>query len=227
MVRTKRLKWEKNQALARVFEPPVREIVAGRTFMRGTWHGEVFGNDRPITLELGCGKGAYTMALARRYPERNFIGVDIKGHRFWTGAQAAHDEGLENVAFLRTKIEFIERTFADREISQIWVTFCEPQLQDSRGTKRLTSPLFFARYRRLLVPGSLVHIKSDSPGLYEKTLAELRERNYEVLVHSDDVHGQLVHGAERELAELLSVRTDYESRWIEEGRRIHYIQVRV
>lgn len=227
MVRTKRQKWLKNRSLERVFEPPVREIVAGREYLRGSWHAEVFGNDAPITLELGCGKGAYTVELGRRYPDRNFIGVDIKGHRFYTGAQAAHDEGLQNVAFLRTKIEFIERTFAPAEAGEIWITFCEPHPEDERGTKRLTSPLFFQRYRRILAPGSLVHVKSDSPVLYERTLEELAEGDHEVSLASDDVHGRLVHGVDDELRGLLEIRTDYEERWIDEGRRIHYIQVRV
>ena len=124
----------------------------GRVCTKGQWAQAVFGNDHPITLELGCGKGEYTVGLARRHPERNFIGVDIKGHRFWRGAKdEPEEEGLGNVAFLRTKIEFVQNFFAAGEVSEIWLTFSDPQPKDEKGTKRITSEIFLRRYRQFMV----------------------------------------------------------------------------
>ena len=128
--------------------------------------GDGFGNDRPITLELGCGKGEYTVGLARRHPDRNFIGVDIKGHRFWRGAKTSSEEGLDNVAFLRTKIEFVQNFFAEGEVAEVWLTFSDPQPKDEKGTKRITSEVFLKRYQQFMVPGGLIHVKSDSELLY-------------------------------------------------------------
>ena len=226
MTRTKRQKWELNRRLPRVFEPPISEVVGGREFLRGTWHERVFQSEHPITLELGCGRGTYTVELARRFPGRSFVGVDVKGHRFCTGARQAAEEGLANVAFLRGKIEFIERYFAPAEVAEIWLTFSDPQPRDGKGTKRITSPCFLERYARILVPGGLVHVKSDSPLLYCRTREGALAAGHEVLAASDDVHGRFVHECEPELAELLSIRTPYEERWVAAGRRIHYLRIR-
>ena len=138
--------------------------------LRGRWR-EQFGNDNPITLELGCGKGDYTIALARIHPERNYIGVDIKGARLWRGAKTSNEEQMKNVAFIRTRIELIDRFFAEGEVSEIWITFCDPQLK--KPNKRLTSPRFLDTYRRFLAPGSIMHLKTDSQELYDYTLNEV------------------------------------------------------
>lgn len=227
MTRTKRQKWELNRRLPRVFEPPIAEVVRGAEFLRGTWHAGVFGNQHPITLELGCGRGTYTVELARRHPARSFVGVDVKGHRFATGARAAAEEGLANVAFLRGKVEFIERYFAPAEVAEIWLTFSDPQPRDGKGTKRITSPYFLERYARVLAPRGLVHVKSDSPLLYRRTREGALAAGHEVLAASDDVHGRFVRECEPELAELLAIRTTYEERWVAAGRRIHYLRIRL
>ncbi len=227
MPKRKRLKWERNRALPHVYQPCMRSLVDGALFRRGTWHDETFGNRNPITLELGCGEGTYTVELARRYPERNFIGVDIKGHRFWKGAQRAHDEGLTNAAFLRAKVEFLDRCFAADEVDELWLTFSDPQPKDERGTKRITSSLYLGLYQTFVRPGGLVHVKSDSPFLFETTRDGARAEGYELRVESDDVHGALIPSAPPELASLLSLVTKYEQRWIREGRKIHYLQVRL
>lgn len=221
------MKWERNRALPRVYQPSVRGLVDGELFLRGQWHDDVFGDRRPITLELGCGAGTYTVELARRHPERNFVGVDIKGHRFWKGAQAAHDEGLTNVAFLRARVEFLDRCFAGDEVDELWLTFSDPQPKDERGTKRITSSLYLGFYQTFVRPGGLVHVKSDSALLYESTRDGARADGYEVLVESDDVHGELVRRAPAALAEVLRFVTPYERRWIAEGRRIHYLALRL
>jgi len=227
MAKQKRLKWERNRALPRVHQPCMRSLVEGAEFRRGTWHDETFGNRNPITLELGCGEGTYTVELARRYPGRNFIGVDIKGHRFWKGAQRAHDEGLGNAAFLRAKVEFLDRCFAEDEVDELWLTFSDPQPKDERGTKRITSSLYLGLYQTFVRPGGLVHVKSDSPLLFETTREGARAAGHEVLVESADVHGAPIPGASTELLDLLAVVTPYERRWIREGRRIHYLQIRL
>lgn len=221
------MKWERNRALPRVFQPSVRGIVDGEVFQRGRWHDDVFGNARPITLELGCGEGTYTVELARRYPDQNFIGVDIKGHRFWRGAQSAHDAGLTNVAFLRTRVEFLDRCFDRDEVAELWLTFSDPRPKDDRGTKRITSSLYLGFYQSLVRPGGLVHVKSDSALVFDTTREGSLVEGYEVLQESRDVHGEFVRRAPAALAELLSLVTPYERRWIAEGRPIHYLQVRL
>ena len=181
----------------------------------------------PITLELGCGKGEYTVGLARRHPERNFIGVDIKGHRFWRGAKTSQEEGLKNVAFLRTKIEFVHHFFAAGEVHEIWLTFSDPQPKDEKGTKRITSEVFLQRYREFMVPGGLVHIKSDSPLLYALSKEGWIGAGFEVLEDSQDVYADLVHRVDPAFADVLNIRTFYEQRWLEEGKKIHYLRTRV
>ena len=166
MGKDKLRKWKENAGFSHVFEPDIKSIVDGAGLNRGEWARSIFGNEHPITLELGCGKGEYTVGLARRHPERNFIGVDIKGHRFWRGAKTSVEEGLNNVAFLRTKIEFVHHFFAPGEVDEIWLTFSDPQPKDEKGTKRITSEVFLERYRRFMVPGGIIHVKSDSPLLY-------------------------------------------------------------
>jgi tRNA (guanine-N7-)-methyltransferase len=206
----------------------LQAAVEGVEFVhKGKWREDVFGNDHPIVLELGCGKGEYTVGQARKYPDKNFVGVDIKGHRFWRGAKTANQEELKNVAFLRTRIEFIDRFFAPGEVDEVWITFSDPQPKDEKGTKRITSSIFIERYKKFLKPGSLVHIKSDSPLLYELSKESYIEAGYDILVDSQDVYGELVHRVDPELRELLEIRTFYEQMWLEEGRKIHYMQLRV
>lgn len=227
MGKGKQAKWADNQTFQHVFEPPLNEIIAGRTFMKGEWHKLVFKNDNPITVELGCGKGEYTIGLARKYPDRNFIGVDSKGHRIWTGARQSVDENLDNVAFLRTKIEFINSFFTTDEIDEIWLTFSDPQPKDEKGTKRLTSPIFIDRYKKFIKAGSIIHVKSDSQWLYDNTIKELRENGYEIVHDSNDLYGGLIHTLDDSLADLLRIRTYYEQLFIEKGAVVKYIQFRV
>ena len=156
-------KWNENAEFSHVFEPDLQSIVDGATLNKGVWAEKVFGNDHPVVLELGCGKGEYTVGLARRHPEVNFIGVDIKGHRFWRGAKTSEQEGLNNVAFLRTRIEFVQNFFAPNEVSEVWLTFSDPQPKDEKGTKRITSELYLERYRSFMVSGGFIHVKSDRP----------------------------------------------------------------
>ena len=182
----------------------------------GSW-SDHFGNANPITLELGCGKGDYTLALARIHPDRNYIGVDIKGARLWRGAKTAIEEPLANVAFIRTRIEMIDRFFAPGEVSEVWITFCDPQ--PKKPGKRLTSPRFLDTYDRFLAPGSLMHLKTDSQELYDYTLNEvLPSRSAEVLAATDDLYNSSYEG------EAKLTQTFYERMFLAEGKPITYIE---
>ena len=164
-----------------------RELILRDHAIKGNWNRDMFAKPQPIVLELGCGKGDYTIALARRHPEMNFIGVDIKGARLWKGAKEATEENMGNVAFLRTRIEFIDAFFGPGEVSQIWLTFSDPQLRGSENA-RLTSPLFLQRYSRFLEPGGIVHLKTDSRFLYEYTQSVIRANSLEVLASGLDIY---------------------------------------
>lgn len=229
MGKGKLVKWQELATFERVFEPTLQEAVDGTDYeLKGSWSQKVFGNDHPIVLELGCGKGEYTLAQARRDPSRNYIGVDIKGQRVWRGAKTANEEEMQHVAFLRTRIEFVDRYFGPNEVSEIWLTFSDPQPKDEKGTKRITSSVFIEkRYRKFLKPGSLIHVKSDSPLLYQLTKEGYEEAGYEILYDSSDVYGELIHRVPDDLRELLEVKTFYEQMWLEEGRKIHYLQIRI
>ena len=201
--------------LENVVEHPFSVIDDVAFPLRGNWKRDFFKNDNPIVLELGCGRGEYTVALARRFPEKNFIGVDIKGARMWTGATEAKNEGLENVGFLRTNIEIIDRLFAQGEVSEIWLTFPDPQMK--KFTKRLTSSLFLARYRNILSSDAVVHLKTDSNFMFTYTKYITEVNNLSVLECIDDVHGQ------DEVSDIMQIRTYYESQWLSRGITIKYI----
>ena len=168
-------------------EPGSRELKLNDHAIKGRWGQEMFGNDHPIVLELGCGKGDYTIALARRHPEINYIGVDIKGARLWKGAKTATEEEMPNVAFLRTRIEFIDAFFGPGEVSDIWLTFSDPQLRGSENA-RLSSPLFLERYRHFLAPGGVIHLKTDSRYLYEYTKAVAEVNDLQILLSGTDIY---------------------------------------
>ena len=175
-----------------------RELVLNDHAIKGNWGREMFGNDNPIVLELGCGGGEYTIALAERNPSVNYIGVDIKGARLWKGAKYATEHALPNVAFLRTRIEFITAFFAPSEVSEIWLTFSDPQLSGSENS-RLSSPMFLERYRSFMVPGGIVHLKTDSRFLYEYTMSVIRANNLSLIACGTNVYGEGIHFCEPSL----------------------------
>jgi tRNA (guanine-N7-)-methyltransferase len=185
--------------------------------MKGNWQKH-FGNSNPITLELACGKGEYAVGLAQLYPDRNFIGVDIKGNRIWVGAKKAINQGLSNVAFLRTQIDKIHEYFASGEIDEIWITFPDPQLRRSRAKKRLTHSKFLTLYQLFLIPNGVIHLKTDSPVLYNFTKIVLQLHNIKAVVDLDNVH-ETAH----QIPEL-AIKTHYEGLDIAESNRIHYLQ---
>ncbi|MFT3749230.1 MAG: tRNA (guanosine(46)-N7)-methyltransferase TrmB [Agriterribacter sp.] len=188
--------------------------------MKGKWH-EFFGNTNAITLELACGKGEYTVSLARQYPDRNFIGVDLKGNRIWAGAKKTLEEGLKNAAFLRTQIERITNYFDEGEVSEIWITFPDPQLRISRAKKRLTHPRFLRLYEKILEKDGVIHLKTDSPDLYNFTLLVAELYALPVLESVDDVYAQSAMHPD------LKIKTYYESLDIAGSSKVHYIKFKV
>lgn len=204
-----------------VVECPFWKLKADGFPMRGRWHADFFKNDNPIVLELGCGRGEYTVGLARQYAEMNFIGVDIKGSRMWHGAQHALTEGLNNVGFLRTNIEFIHEMFAANEVSEIWLTFSDPQMK--KPTKRLTSTFFMERYRRFLIDGGRIHLKTDSNFMATYTCLMAEHNHLPIEQRADDLYADQV----AEGSPLTTIQTYYEQMWLERGLSIKYLCFRL
>ncbi len=182
---------------------------------KGRWQ-DYFGNNNPIVLELGCGKGEYTVGLARKFPGKNFIGIDIKGARMWTGATQALEKDLTNVAFLRTRIELINHFFTQDEVSEIWITFPDPQMK--KTNKRLTSSRFMEQYSRLLKEEGIIHLKTDSNFLYRYTKAMIKENRLDLLFDTDDLYNSGLN------EDILEIRTFYEQQWLSRGLNIKYIR---
>lgn len=218
MGKDKLRRFAENRTFACFVQPEFEEVFQQEHPLKGHWNEEFFHNDRPIVLELGCGKGEYTVALARRHPEKNFIGIDIKGARMWRGAKTATEEGLSNAGFLRTRIEFIRSLFAAGEVSEIWITFPDPQLKTRRAKKRLTGPLFLEHYATLLRPDGVIHLKTDSQHLYRYTQAVIDHYGLECRAANNDIYGS-GYADER-----LSVKTAYEMMFLERGLPITYTQ---
>ena len=205
-----------------VFQPAEIEPLDKPHAMRGRWRESFFYNDNPLTLELGCGRGEYTVGLAEMFPEHNFIGVDIKGARMWTGATDSLRRGLSNVAFLRTRIEFIERFFAHDEVDEIWLTFSDPQMK--MPTKRLSSTYFLKRYRSFVKDGGLIHLKTDSNFLFTYTRCLLEANSLSPLVITSDLYGEQEHLLLSEAQRrILQIKTYYEQQWIDRGIAIKYL----
>ena len=203
-----------------VFQYPYSVVEHVPFEMQGHWHEQYFHNSNPIVLELGCGKGEYTVGLAKLYPNMNFIGVDIKGARMWTGATLALQEGLKNVAFLRTNIEIIDRFFSEGEVNEIWLTFSDPQMKNPR--KRLSSTWFLERYRKFLCDGGFIHLKTDSYFLFTYTTYLVEKNNLPLLVKTTDLYQESENNSS--LKEAAAIQTYYESMWIERGLNIKYMK---
>ncbi len=216
MGKNKLQKFDDMNGYPHVFQYPFAALQEKGFAMRGRWNADFFGNDAPIVLELGCGKGEYAVGLARKYPQKNFIGIDIKGARMWTGAKASLQEGLKNVAFLRISIELLDRFFAPDEVSEIWITFPDPQMKKVR--KRLTSTRFMELYRRVLRPDGVIHLKCDSPFLYTYTCEMVKANRLPVKMQTNDLYHSGIDD------EILSIRTFYEQQWLERGMTIKYLQ---
>ena len=211
MGKDKLKRFAENLTFKCLVQPSFEDIFHKDHPLKGHWNRDFFANDRPIILELGCGKGEYTIALADRNPQYNYIGVDIKGARMWRGAKTATERGMDNVGFLRTRIEFIDSFFAEGEVSEIWITFPDPQLKTRRAKKRLTSPLFLEYYARFLREDGWINLKTDSQHLYEYTNEVIRRFGLPCEVSNRDIYGTGYAD------ETLSVKTAYEARFLQMG----------
>lgn len=195
----------------------VVQLDAGKDY-KGVWAKKFFGNSNPVILELACGKGEYTVNLAKLFPHINFIGVDFKGNRIWRGAKTALEEGIDNVSFLRIQIENILEHFAESEIAEIWITFPDPQPQDSREKKRLTNPRFMEKYKSILADDGVMNLKTDNDGFYAYTLESIKILGLHKIKETTDLYqSDLVD-------EVLSIKTYYEKKYLEENKNINYVQ---
>lgn len=210
-------RFRENETFPNVIQPEREELLNGDFSHKGRWKA-FFGNDRPIVLELGCGKGEYTLGLARSNPGVNYIGVDIKGARLWRGAKTALEEELSNAAFLRTHIELIELAFGPGEVSEIWITFPDPQIKYKRTKHRMTNPEFLEKYRNILVPGGRVHLKTDSEFMHGYTLGILQASGIHVTYSNHDIYH---HSGAPEAA--LNIQTFYEKQFLQEDKPITYL----
>lgn len=191
--------------------------------LKGNWNKNYFKNNNPIVLELGCGKGEYTVGLAQRYPDINFIGVDIKGNRIWTGARTATDNKMNNVAFIRTRIDFIDTCFSSNEVNEIWITFPDPQPQKSRIRNRLTNMIFINRYKKILKNNGIINLKTDSEPFYDFTREVIAENKLEELDATNDLYSNTVKRDES----LTSIKTYYEKKFSDKGFKICYLKFRI
>jgi len=214
-------KWAEIREFDHVIQPAVEDVFEKDHLLKGKWAEFFFKNNYPIVLELGCGKGEYTINLAKKYNNKNFIGIDIKGARIWKGAREVEEMGLKNVCFIRTRIELISSFFSKDEIREIWITFPDPQSKRKREKKRLTNPWFINLYRDFLISEGIIHLKTDDFSLFEYTLDIIRQNNLELLFSTNDLYNTEVAD------EDLFVKTFYEQQFIEEGKKINFLSFRL
>lgn len=222
--KNKLARFAENKILPNVIQPTREEALKGFP-LKGKWREEVFKNDNPIVLELGCGKGEYTVGLAKAFPNKNFVGIDIKGARFWFGAKEAVNDGLNNAVFLRTQIELVDYFFGENEVDEIWITFPDPQIKYKRTKHRLTHPDFFERYRKFLKPDGTIHLKTDSEFLHGYTLGLLQGLGYEIISAHHDIYGAPEYDPKTPL--LREIKTYYEGLFSAKGKTITYIKFRI
>ena len=220
--KNKQKRFRENETFHNVYQPTREELVDATYSLKGKWKSDVFKNDNPLVLELGCGKGEYTIGLSKRYPDKNFIGIDIKGARFWRGAKTAIEEDIPNAAFIRTQIELIDHVFAENEVDEIWITFPDPQIKYQRTKHRMTNLKFLERYEKVLKPDGLMHLKTDSEFMHGYTLGLLHGAGHEVLYANHNVYK--LEGSPKEVTEI---QTFYESQYLEKDKAITYIRFKI
>ncbi|CAH8284763.1 tRNA (guanine-N7-)-methyltransferase [Mariniflexile fucanivorans] len=215
-------RFKENETFENVYQPTRDALVNKNFILKGNWNQSVFKNNNPLVLELGCGKGEYSVALAKKYPNKNFIGIDIKGARFWRGAKTAVEEHISNVAFLRTQIELIDHAFGKNEVDEIWITFPDPQIKYKRTKHRMTNAEFLARYKTVLKNDGVVNLKTDSEFMHGYTLGLLHGAGHEVLYANHNVYKQ-----DGSPEEVTSIQTFYESQYLEQNKPITYIRFKI
>ena len=220
MGKNKLARWTELGSYHNVIQPEIADVSGKDHPIKGNWRKNLFKNENPVVLELGCGKGEYTIGLANKFPGNNFIGIDIKGARMWRGAKTAHEQKLPNVAFLRTRIEFINSFFATDEVNEIWITFPDPHPGGRNSNKRLTSPWFLNLYRLFLKDKGLVHLKTDNKELFNFTKTVVSYNNLETVSSTDDLYSERIDN-------ILSIRTHYEKIFLDAGLKINYLSFRI
>ena len=215
-------RFKENETFRNVFQPTREELVKKEYALKGNWKSTFFKNDNPLVLELGCGKGEYSVALAQKYPDKNFIGIDIKGARFWRGAKTAIEENIPNVAFLRTQIELVDHAFAENEVDEIWITFPDPQIKYKRTKHRMTNSEFIQRYKKILKPNGFVNLKTDSEFMHGYTLGLLHGEGHEIIYANHDVYKN-----EGSPEEVTGIQTFYEEQYLEQNKPITYIRFKI
>ncbi len=215
-------RFRENETFANVFQPTRDDLVKTEYEMKGNWNTTFFKNTNPLVLELGCGKGEYSVELAKKYPNKNFIGIDIKGARFWRGAKTAVEENIPNVAFIRAQIELIDYLFLENEVDEIWITFPDPQIKYKRTKHRMTNSEFLKRYKAILKPDGVMNLKTDSEFMHGYTLGLLHGEGHEVLYANHDVYKQ-----EGSPEEVTSIQTYYESHYLVHDKSITYIRFKI
>ncbi len=215
-------RFKENETFSNVFQPKRHELIESNYKLKGEWASSVFKNNNPIILELGCGRGEYSVEMARKYPDKNFIGVDIKGARFWRGAKTAIEDDIPNVAFLRTQIELIDFAFDSNEVDEIWITFPDPQIKYKRTKHRMTNAEFLERYKKILKPEGIVNLKTDSEFMHGYTLGLLHGAGHEVLYANHNVYHQ-----EGSPEDVTAIQTYYESQYLEQNKPITYIRFKI
>jgi len=213
-------RFAENATFSNFFQPQWEELIAGFA-LHGKWNAGFFSNNNPVIIEMGCGKGEYTVGLSEKYPDKNFIGIDKKGARMWRGAKTSNETLRSNVAFVRTRAENINLIFAEAEVDEIWITFPEPQPNSPRHSKRFTSPEFLNRYRKLLKPGGLIHLKTDNDMFYAYTLEVIKEGGHKLLYQNPDLY---LNTSDAEVQDVISVQTHYEKIWLAQGLTIKYLR---
>ena len=224
MGKNKLARFAENKILPNVFQP-TRDEALDNYPLKGKWRTEVFKNQNPIVLELGCGKGEYSVGLAKSFPNKNFIGIDIKGARFWFGAKEAHEKNLNNAAFLRTQIELVDCFFDQDEVDEIWITFPDPQIKYRRTKHRMTHPDFLDRYKKILKKDGIIHLKTDSEFLHGYTLGLLQGQGHEIISAHHDIYGAPEYEPGTPL--LREIKTYYEGLFSAKGKTITYIKFRI
>ena len=213
-------KFAENLTFPNLFQPEYEEVKQG-FYLKGKWKSDFFKNDNPLVLELGCGKGEYSVGLGKKYPNKNFIGIDVKGARLWRGCKTSNEDKMTNIAFIRMKIQNIESFFAHNEVDEIWITFPDPQPKKSKSNKRLTSQVFLDRYTRIAKPNTLFHLKTDNEPLFDYTLEVIEENKHQLLVAIKDLY----HNSGFE--EVKSIKTHYEKIFSEQGYDINYLEFKI
>jgi tRNA (guanine-N7-)-methyltransferase len=215
VTKKKLVHFKENLTFPHLFQPHYHEIQSG-FFLQSNWGNNFFHNQYPIVVELGCGKGEYTVGLAQKFPEQNFIGIDVKGARLWRGAKTVQENEMKNVAFIRQRVDFIDKLVGQGEISEIWITFPDPQVAKER--KRLTSPRFLEKYKKILGPGGMIHLKTDDLGFFNYTKEIIQEYDHKVFIETDDFYNSEF------INDKISIQTYYEKMWLEQDKKICYLK---